>query len=117
MSAGRSASTLLFALVSTIVLFAVFSVVINLSALSKYSYDPGYGWQAEKATGALRGICDRPLTTKGFPLTTRRPAKDDPSGCLDETNTLAKDINLALCFSLAAIVSVGEASIIKNMRS
>ena len=115
MAASR-ASTLLLTLVSTGILFVVFVLVTKISVLTDYSYQLDYGWQ-NKGTVQAYGQCDRPLVSKGFPLTTQRPAKDDPSGCLDETNPLASDINLALCFAFAAIVAVGEASIIRNMRS
>lgn len=114
MSAGRTASTLLLSLVSTAVLFTLFALAIRIPPLADYSYHLDYGWQRAAASPA--GQCDKPLADRGFPLTTERPAKDDPSGCLEETNPLAGYMNLALCFALAAIVGVAEAGVISNMR-
>lgn len=116
MSASHRAGALLLSLVSTAVLFVLFLLAIKIPALNNYAFQLDYGWQSP-ATVQSSGQCDRPLVSKGFPLTTQRPAKDDPSGCQDETNPLAKELNLALCFAAAAIISVGEASIIMNMRS
>lgn len=116
MSAGQSASTLLISLVSTAVLFTAFALAIRIPALANYSYQVDYGWQ-RSAQPRPAGECDRPLTGKGFPLATERPAKGDPSGCLTETNPLAGDMDLALCFAVAAIIAAGEASVISNMRS
>lgn len=113
MSAGRNnASILLIALVSTVILFLVFVVVAHISALAKESYALDYGWQAapkHSAVHAIGGECDRILTVKGFPLRTQRPDSNDPTGCSDQTNPLARGLDLALCFALAAIISVGVA--------
>lgn len=112
MSANRSASAFLIGLLTLVVLFVIFALVIKVPILGKHSYDLGYGWSAPKTRPV--GECDRSLTSKGFPLKTSRPNADDPSGCSDETNALAEEMNLALCFAVAAIVSATAASVIKN---
>lgn len=112
MSASQTASALLLTLISTVALFLIFAGVTSLSVLAKHSYALDYGWQTPKAAAPI-GECDRALTVKGFPLTTRRPSTD-PSGCLDETNTLAREMNLALCFAAAAIISVGAVGVMRN---
>lgn len=113
MSAGRNnASILLIALISTIVLFLVFVAVAHISALAKESYALDYGWQTapkHSAAHTTAGECDRALTVKGFPIRTQRPDSSDPTGCSDQTNPLARGLDLALCFALAAMISVGVA--------
>ncbi|MGH7193578.1 MAG: hypothetical protein ACREJM_08610 [Candidatus Saccharimonadales bacterium] len=112
MAANRSASAFLIGLLMLVVMFLLFAMVTRLSLLGKHSYDLGYGWSAPRTQAA--GECDRPLTAKGFPLKTSRPNADDSSGCSDETNALAQDMNLALYFAGAAIISATAASVIKN---
>lgn len=113
MSASRNASTLLLALLSTIVLFAIFVATASISFLSKHSYALDYGWQTSRPD--LPGqYCNPELATKGFPIKTDRHEPGEASGCLDQTNLLAHDMNLALCFAAAAIISTGAASLIKK---
>ncbi|HEX5744366.1 MAG TPA: hypothetical protein VFX84_02870 [Candidatus Saccharimonadales bacterium] len=115
MMSGNRASSLLVALVATIMLFSVFAAAINVPLLANYSYDLDYGWQAE-APSALANErtreCPNPARTAGFPITTSRPA-DNGLACF-ETNTLAKYMNLALCFAAASIIAVAIATATRN---
>ena len=119
MSASRTASAFLVTIVSTLVLFLVFWAIGNLPVLAKHSYATDYGWQTVPAarTTAVQGICDRPLTTKGFPLSTRRPAPAaaDPSGCQDQSNPMAGYMNLALYFAAAALISTAIGAAVKQL--
>lgn len=113
MSAERTASYLLFALVSTIVLFAVFAGVSRLPFLAKHAYATDYGWQTAASAQPV-GVCDRSVAPKGFPITERRPSQADPTGCADETNAMAGYMNLALYFAAAAMISVGAVGIMRR---
>jgi hypothetical protein len=120
MSAGRTASAFLITIVSTLVLFLVFWAIGNLPVLAKHSYATDYGWQTVQTTQqttAAQGICDRPLTTKGFPLSTRRPAPAavDPTGCQDQSNPMAGYMNLALYFAAAALISTAIGAAVKQL--
>lgn len=119
MSAGRTASAFLVTIVSTLVFFLVFWAVSSLPVLTKHSYTTDYGWQTARTVQAagVQGVCDRPLTTKGFPLSTRRPvpAAADPSGCQDQTNPMAGYMNLALCFAVAALISTAIGAAVKQL--
>jgi hypothetical protein len=114
MSAGRSASSLLFTLIATIILFGLFVGVSSLKALEKHAYMPGFGWQqpADNAAG-LHGVCEPTTATTGFPLVTTRQA-DAPDNCLKARNPLAHAMNFALYFAIAGIISVG---VVESMRS
>lgn len=118
MSAGRSASGLLFALVATVILFGVFAGISSLNVLEKHAYMPEFGWQQPKVStpaGIVGGVC-APLGvragfsgpsvgTTGFPLSNTRQA-DAPHDCLKATNPLARSMNFAIYFAAAAIISV-----------
>jgi hypothetical protein len=107
MSAGRSASSLLFTLIATIVLFAVFAGISSLNVLEKHAYMPGFGWNqpADTASG-LHGVCDIDTSTRGFPIAATRQAAP-PDDCLKVKNPLAQAMNYALYFAVAGIISVG----------
>ncbi len=112
--ASRNASMVLFSLLLTIGLFAAFALVIQLPGLSKHSYSLDYGWSTPVPASVPIGECDRALTTKGFPITTSRPSRSDSSGCLDEKNFLAKNMNLALCFAAAVLISVAATEVVRR---
>ena len=119
MSAGRTASAFLITILSTLVLFLTFWAIGNLPVLAKHSYSTDYGWQVVQTTGTTtaQGVCDRPLTTKGFPLATLRPtpAAADPSGCQDQSNPMASYMNLALYFAVAALISTAIGAAVKQL--
>lgn len=109
MSAGRNASNLLFALLATAVLFVVLIGVTSLPPLSKHSYDLGYGWDQPSGTVLHdKMVCS--TKTRGFPLVSSRVI-ETPTLCQDQTNPLAKDLNLALCFAVACVIAVGVVNV------
>lgn len=110
--AANRASVTLVAVVATFVFFGIFAAVSHLSVLEKHGYDTGTGWQTVKPVASTGGQCDRMLTTKGFPLTTRRPATpaEDATGCLDNTNPLANAMNYAIYFAVACILAAAIAN-------
>ncbi len=114
MSAGRNASSLLFTLIATIILFAVFAGISSLDPLEKHAYMPGFGWDepTDNAPG-LHGVCEVDTSTTGFPLATGRQAAP-PDDCLKAANPLAKAIDFALYFAVAGIISVG---VVEGVRS
>lgn len=115
MSAGRNASSLLIALIGTVILFVAFAATINLPFLSKYSYTLDYGWKKETPSvlaNERTRECPNPNETAGFPITTSRPTNSGLS--CTETNVLAKELNLALCFAAATITAVGATGVMRN---
>lgn len=116
MSAGRNASTLLFTLVATIILFAVFAGVSSLNVLEKHAYMPQAGWNqpTDNAPG-LHGVCDIDTATAGFPLAVSRQAAP-PDDCLKATNPLAKAMNYALYFAVAGIISVAVVGSVRGLK-
>lgn len=115
MSAGRSASSLLITLLMTIVLFVVFMAWSRLDILQKHAYDLGYGWK-EATTLYPVGDCGSGYANAGFPLKSSRDDRRDydPSGCEGGTNVLARDMNYALYFAAAGIVSVGIVEMVRS---
>ncbi len=111
MATQRNAKVLLVTLVSALILFLILVATINIPALGKHGYVANFGWQTPESQAG--GGCDRALATKGFPLTTQRPA-NDAAGCLDSTNPLARAMNLALCFVAASVISVALTEGIKG---
>jgi len=112
MSAGRNASSLLFTLVATIVLFTVFAGVSSLNALEKHAYMPEFGWGKEPSVdyhpgSIIGGVCAPTPTVAnaGFPITSTRQA-EIPDNCLKAKNPLAQVMNFALYFAVAASISV-----------
>lgn len=114
--AANRASVTLVAVVATFVLFGLLAAVSHLKVLEKHGYDTGIGWQTAKPAFPPAGQCDRVLITRGFPLTTRRPATsaEDATGCLDDTNPLANAMNYAIYFALACIVAAAVANAARN---
>lgn len=113
MSAGRSASSLLFTLIATIILFGVFAGISSLNALEKHAYMPSFGWtQPTDNAPGLHGVCEPTTATSGFPLASSRQAAA-PDNCLKATNPLAMYMNYALYFAVAGIISVG---VVESMR-
>jgi hypothetical protein len=116
MSAGRNASFILTGLIATCLLFGIFTGISHLGVLQKHAYAMEVGWQTVEPATPPPGECDRQLVTRGFPLTTRRPAssEEDATGCLDDTNPLANAMNYAIYFALACIVGAGVAEAARN---
>jgi hypothetical protein len=106
---------MLFTLAGTVILFLIFAGVSTLSVLGRLAYVPETGWQqpAISSINDSSGGCayDR-KTTSGFPVAYNRQA-DEPYSCLKAMNSLARAVNYALCFAIAAILSV---SIVNVMR-
>lgn len=117
MSAGRSASSLLFTLIATLVLFAVFAAVSNLDSLEKHAYAPEFGWNqpTDNASG-LHGVCDISTATTGFPLAVTKQAAP-PDDCLKATNPIARSLNFALYFAAAGIISVGAVGGMRGLKA
>lgn len=114
--AAQNASSLLAGLVIAAALFGVLLGASSLKPLAGRGYALDYGWQTPPQPVSHGGVCDRPLITKGFPLTTARPA-NDPTGCLDARNPLAQAMNVAICFAIASILSVGAVNLINQART
>ncbi len=105
--AHRNASTVLFSLLGTAVLFLIFAGVSSLNFLEQHSYVAQIGWQepTDKAPG-IHGVCAPTDATSGFPLATAKQASP-PNNCLKATNPLAQAMNYSLFFAVAAIIAVG----------
>lgn len=119
MSAGRNASSLLISLIITVILFVVFAAASSLGTLERHAYMPNAGWEQPKAStpaGIIGGVCAPTAVTSGFPLASSRQA-EIPHNCLKATNPVARAMNFALSFALAAIVSVALVVTTKGRRT
>jgi hypothetical protein len=101
---------MLFSLLGTMVLFLVFIGAGTLDLIEEHAYMPQVGWQepTDNAPG-IHGVCAPTTATSGFPLAATRQAAP-PNNCLKATNPLARSMNYALYFAIAAIISVGAVS-------
>jgi hypothetical protein len=107
---------LLFSLLATAVLFLVFAGVSTVNLLERHAYMPDVGWQQPKVNASnsvIGGVCATDTATSGFPLATSRQA-DAPNNCQKATNPLARSMNYALFFAVAAIIAVGAVSNIQR---
>jgi hypothetical protein len=105
---------LLFSLLGTMLLFVIFAGVSTVNLLERHAYMPDVGWQqpTDNASG-IHGVCAPTTVTSGFPLASAKQA-DAPNNCLKAINTLARSMNYALFFAVAAIISVGAVSSLRN---
>ncbi len=120
MSAGRNASSLLFTLIATIILFSVFVGISSMNALENHAYMPSFGWREPsvdyRPAGIIGGVCAPTTATTGFPIASTRQA-EIPDNCMKATNPLAQVMNYALYFAIAAIISVGLVGRMRSLRA
>jgi hypothetical protein len=78
---------------------------VSHSALDTKGHELSFGFGMPKPGFILKGVCDRPLDTHGFPFVSKRPNLED-GDCNGDTSSLAYGLNFAICFLTAATITI-----------